>query len=63
MRSYYVERQFYWKPTKEWKSVDYIKEAGYKTYQEAEERCIILNQELEDGGIYVERYVVGVEEE
>lgn len=62
MRSYFVKLLYYWEPTKEWKSVDYIKEAGYKTYQEAEERCIILNQELEDGGIYVEKYVVGVEE-
>lgn len=63
MRSYFVKLLYYWEPTKEWRAVDYIKEAGYKTYQEAEERCIILNQELEDGGIYVERYAVGVKEE
>lgn len=63
MKSYYVELYYYWEPTKEWRSADYIKETGYKTYQEADERCIVLNQELEDGGIYVERYVVGVEEE
>ncbi len=63
MKSYYVELMYYWEPAKEWRYVDYIKEAGYKTYKEAEERCIVLNLELEDGGIYVERYVVGVEEE
>lgn len=63
MISYYVELQFYWEPTKEWRSADYIKEAGYKTYQEAEERCIVLNLGLEDDGIDDERYVVGAEEE
>lgn len=63
MPYYYVELLYYWETTKEWRSADYIKEAGYKTYQEADERCIVLNLELEDNGIDDERYVVGVEED
>lgn len=63
MKSYYIELYYYWEPAKEWRPADYIKETGYKTYQEADERCIILNLELEDEGTDDERYVVGVEDD